>query len=435
VEEPPNLSFLALMMLVELPEVIWRGALGVLFLLISGIFSATIAALSRHFEAQRGSANETYFLSELTSAQLGRTIAVFAYVVLLHDHTAAFVDWLLQIIQTPEWLNELLGLGILAFFYVLIVLQLGRMVAEANPEGLLKALRFPLRVWKWLTYPLWIMVIAVISLMGKFLQPKTDASATSKMLRRLLDEKLDQGKDEYERRLLKNVLDFGNVVAKEVMVPRPDVTWLDINSPIEEVQKEIASSSHTRLPLCDGTPDKVLGYLHAKDIALAQSVYLPAQIDLRKLMRPVTFVPETAKAMNLLERFKKEHSQFAVVVDEFGGMSGIVTLEDVIEEVVGDIQDEFDAEETEIRALDSGEILMDGAASLEEIENDLGLDFGDVEEETLGGFVFGKLAREAKPGDEVSLADLTLRVEEVEGLRVTRVRIIPKNGSLMRPVL
>jgi CBS domain containing-hemolysin-like protein len=413
------------MMLVDIPESMWRGVLGVLFLIISGVFSATIAALARHFEAQRGSANEKYFLSELTSAQLGRTIAVFGYVVLLHDSVSNFFDWLLGVFQTPHWLDVLLGLGILAFFYVLVVLQLGRIVAEANPEGLLKTLQYPLRLWKWLTYPLRVLVIAVVEGAGKFLQPKTDTSATTNMLKRLLDENY-QGDDEYERRLLRNVLEFGDVVARDVMVPRPDVTWLDINTPLEELQEEMASSSHTRFPLCEGTPDKVIGYLHAKDIALAESVYLPAQIDLRKLMRPVTFVPETAKAINLLERFKKEHSQFAVVVDEFGGMSGIVTLEDVIEEVVGDIQDEFDSEETEVRALESGEMLMDGAVFLEEIESDLGIDFGDVEEETLGGFIFGKLAREVKPGDELELSDLLLRVEEVDGLRGTRVRVIPK---------
>jgi CBS domain containing-hemolysin-like protein len=115
------------------------------------------------------------------------------------------------------------------------------------------------------------------------------------------------------------------------------------------------------------------------------------------------------------------------VVDEFGGMSGILTLEDLVEELVGDIQDEFDAEETEVRPLESGEILVDGAVFLEEIENQLDLDFGDVEEETLGGFIFGKLAREVKPGDELEVGNVILRVEDVEGLRVTRVRVIPNS--------
>jgi CBS domain containing-hemolysin-like protein len=400
--------------------------LGVLFLAISGVFSAAIAAIARHFEAQRGSANEAYFLSELTSAQIGRTISVFGYVVLLHGFLAVFFDNLFAVLQTPAWLDELLGLGILAYFYVLIVLQFGRMVAEVNPEGVLRTLYFPLRFWKWLTYPLWSLVGVIVKNLGQVLQPKTDMSVTTTMLKRLLDEKLQTGKDEYERRLLRNVLDFGDVVAHDVMVPRPDVLWLDISEPLDDLLDQIAGSSHTRFPLCNGTPDKVIGYLHAKDVALAQNVYLPAQIDLRKLLRPVAFVPETAKAMNLLERFKKEHSQLAVVVDEFGGMSGIVTLEDLIEELVGDIQDEFDAEESEVRALESGEILVDGAVYLEELEQDLGLDFGEAEEETLGGFIFGQLAREVKPGDELDISGMILRVEQVEGLRVTKVRVIPK---------
>jgi CBS domain containing-hemolysin-like protein len=414
------------MSLLNVPQNIWMWLLGVLFLAVSGVFSAAIAALSRHFEAQRGSANEAYFLSELTSAQLGRTISVFGYVVLLHNGIAVLFDNLLSVFQTPAWLDELLGLGILAYFYVLIVLQFGRMVAEVNPEGVLKTLQYPLRLWKWLTYPLWSLVGLIVRSLGQILQPKTDSSVTTNMLKRLLDEKLQTGKDEYERRLLRNVLDFGEVVAHDVMVPRPDVMWLDINEPLDDLLDQIAASSHTRFPLCNGTPDKVMGYLHAKDLALAQSVYLPAQIDLRKLLRPVAFVPETAKAINLLERFKKEHSQLAVVVDEFGGMSGIVTLEDLIEELVGDIQDEFDAEETEVRALEGGEMLVDGAVFLEELEKDLGLDFGKAEEETLGGFIFGQLAREVKPGDELEVSGMVLRVEEVEGLRVTKVRMIPK---------
>jgi CBS domain containing-hemolysin-like protein len=119
-----------------------------------------------------------------------------------------------------------------------------------------------------------------------------------------------------------------------------------------------------------------------------------------------------------------------VVVDEFGSMAGIVTLEDLLEELVGDIQDEFDVEETEVRPLESGEVLVDGSVHLEDLEHDLGISFGEVEEDTLGGFIFGRLARSVQAGDEVEIEGATLRVEAVEGLRVTRVRIIPKKRVL-----
>ncbi len=232
--------------------------------------------------------------------------------------------------------------------------------------------------------------------------------------------------DENERKLLHNVFAFSELVAHEMMAPRPDVVWISTEHDLEQVLARVVASGHTRFPLCEGSPDRVIGYLHAKDLAFLRD-NSSEHVDLRGLARPVAFVPETARAITLLRRFQEERSHLAVVVDEFGGMAGVLALEDLLEELVGDIRDEFDAEEPEIQTLASGELLVDGGMRLEELA--ALLDFGEAEEETVGGYIFGRLARVVRPGDQVRLEGATLRVEDMSGLRVTRVRIIPEAGA------
>ncbi len=407
----------------NLPEV-WQVVFGFVCLFFSTLFSIVLGAISKRYMESPGSDYKP--LGALASVQFGRSLTAFAYVVLLTPPLFNLFDRVLQV--TPPVLDALFALTIVAVLYVIFVLQMGRIVAEARLERILQLTKYPLQAWQWLSFPVWRPVVWASNLLKRSLITLPSAISQSEMIKRMLDEETSKESDEQkqERELLRNVLDFNSVVASEMMVPRPDVHWIDVSAALAKVVEQITQSGHTRFPLCDGTLDKVIGYLHAKDIAFLQQTYLPEGVDLRKLARPVMFVPEGVKAMNLLERFQKAKIHFAVVIDEFGSMAGIVTLEDLLEELVGDIQDEFDVEETEVRSLESGEVLVDGSVHLEDLEHDLGIAFGDVEEETLGGFIFGRLARSVQAGDEVEIDDATLRVEAVDGLRVTKVRVIPK---------
>jgi CBS domain containing-hemolysin-like protein len=407
---------------------LWQVVFGFILLFFSTLFSIVLGAISKRFMESPGSDYKP--LGALASVQFGRSLTAFGYVVLLTPPLTKMFDSVLRL--TPAYLDVLFALTIIAVLYVIFVLQMGRIIAEARLERILQLAKYPLQVWQWVSFPVWRPVVWASNLLKRSLTMLPSSISQTEMIKRLLDEDTNKERPEQkqERELLRNVLEFSEVVASEIMVPRPDVRWVDVNAPLAKVVEQITQSGHTRFPLCEGTPDKVIGYLHAKDIAFLQNDYLPAGIDLRKLARPVMFVPESVKAMNLLEQFQKAKIHFAVVVDEFGSMAGIVTLEDLLEELVGDIQDEFDVEETEVRPLESGEVLVDGSVHLEDLEHDLGISFGEVEEDTLGGFIFGRLARSVQAGDEVEIEGATLRVEAVEGLRVTRVRIIPKKRVL-----
>jgi CBS domain containing-hemolysin-like protein len=431
--EPPSSGLEAASLIASLPSLLrlselWQVSAGFGFLFLSTLFSIVLGAISKRYMESPGSDYKP--LGALASVQFGRSLTAFAYVVSLTPPLYDMFDRLLRI--TPPYLDALFALTIVAILYVIFVLQMGRLVAEARLERVLQISKYPLQFWQWFSYPVWRPVVWASNLLKRSLITLPSSLSQSEMIKRLLDEEetKENPAQKQERELLRNVLDFSEIIASEMMVPRPDVRWIDVNAPLAKVIEQITQSGHTRFPLCEGTPDKVIGYLHAKDIAFLQNDYLPAGVDLRKLARPVMFVPESVKAMNLLERFQKAKIHFAVVVDEFGSMAGIVTLEDLLEELVGDIQDEFDVEETEVRSLESGEVLVDGSVHLEDLEQDLGISFGDVEEETLGGFIFGRLARSVQAGDVVEIEGATLQVEVVEGLRVTRVRIIPKKRVL-----
>jgi CBS domain containing-hemolysin-like protein len=412
-----------------MPEV-WQILTGFVSLFFSTLFSIVLGAISKRYMESPGSDYKP--LGALASVQFGRSLSAFAYVVLLTPPLVNFFDRLLLV--TPPFLDALFALTIIAILYVIFVLQMGRIVAEAKLERVLQFSKYPLQAWQWLSFPVWRPVVWASNFLKRSLVTLPSGLSQSEMIKRMLDEDTSKESDaqKQERELLRNVLDFNGTVASEIMVPRPDVHWLDVKAPLAKVVEQITQSGHTRFPLCEGTPDKVIGYLHAKDIAFLQQAFLPEGVDLKKLARSVMFVPEGVKAMNLLERFQKAKIHFAVVIDEFGSMAGIVTLEDLLEELVGDIQDEFDVEETEVRSLESGEVLVDGSVHLEDLEHDLGIVFGDVEEETLGGFIFGRLARSVQAGDEVEIDDAVLRVEAVDGLRVTKVRVIPKVKQVLQ---
>ena len=317
---------------------------------------------------------------------------------------------------------------VIVFFIYLALLLTGRLLATFAPVGLLRVMRLPLLAWSFLATPLVSLSYRADSWVQR---RRADDSPrdTSDMLEAWLESSGLSGED-YS--LFHNAVRFRERSVGEVMVPRPDVIWLSVDDDYARVMEHVRESGHSRFPLCEESPDKPLGYVHVRDLGLLGGT--PSGRDLRAVARPVSFVPETAEAMTLLRRFQREQGHMAVVVDEFGGTAGIVTLEDLLEELVGEIRDEFDdEEETDVTRLQSGEVLVDGGVRLDDLERDFGVSFGDVDEETVGGFVFGRLAREVSTGDEVDVEGAVLRVEGVDGLRVTRVRVIPFAEAEVEP--
>jgi CBS domain containing-hemolysin-like protein len=212
------------------------------------------------------------------------------------------------------------------------------------------------------------------------------------------------------------------------MVPRGDVVYLSTEKSLEENLRLARESGHTRFPLCRGTLDEAVGLIHIKDLFRRQRI--PA--DLAEVARNLTFVPETLSLDRLLRRMRAEKVHLAAVLDEYGGVSGIVALENVIEEIVGEIQDEFDTETPEIVPVGDRRFLVDGGMLIEDLEEALGLEISDRDEDTIGGMVLSELGRRPAIGDEVRVGPVQLTIKEAEGNRIKRldVTIVEEPGKV-----
>ncbi len=208
-------------------------------------------------------------------------------------------------------------------------------------------------------------------------------------------------------------------MARQIMLPRQDVVYLSTTRPLAENLRLAKRGGHTRYPLCEGDLDHVIGVVHIKDL-FRQERPLGS---LQEVAREIAFVPETLELDRLLKRMRAERLHLAAVIDEYGGVSGIVTLEDVIEEIVGEIQDEFDAEKPQLQRNPDGSYLVAGGMLVEELEDALGLDFSDRDEDTIGGVVFSELGRNPAVGDRVELGPITLEVLEMQRNRVALLKV------------
>lgn len=203
------------------------------------------------------------------------------------------------------------------------------------------------------------------------------------------------------------------------MVPRQDVVFLSTQNTMQENLELARSAGHTRFPLCDGDLDDILGLVHIKDVFRA----VPVPESLIEVQREVLFVPETFPLERLLRRMRRRKVHLAAVLDEYGGVSGIVSLENVIEEIVGEIQDEFDLESPEIALNPNGSYAVAGSTLVEELERALEVEFSERDEDTVAGVVLSELGRRPAAGDLVRLGPLELRVAEVKGNRIHALEV------------
>lgn len=228
--------------------------------------------------------------------------------------------------------------------------------------------------------------------------------------------------EEEEKELIHSIFEFGDTVVREVMVPRMDMVTVSVDAPIEEVLSLIIREGHSRIPVYEDTVDNIIGIVYAKDILIQMS---KGNIDmlLRRLMRPAYYVPESKKVDELLRELQKKRLHMAIVVDEYGGTAGLITIEDLLEEIVGEIFDEYDLEETLIEFIDERTIRMDARVNIDEANELLNTNLSSDDIDTIGGFVYSLFGRIPKPGEEVRFEDLTLKVEKVIGRRISKILI------------
>lgn len=250
----------------------------------------------------------------------------------------------------------------------------------------------------------------------------------------IIDESHKEGVlNDTEKDILQNVFKFSDIMAKQVMVPRPDVVSIPIDISQEELKKLTIENQYTRYPVYEEDLDKVVGILHLKD--LYTLIIEGKEIILKDILRPAILVPETLTIDKLVHEFKTKRAQMALVIDEFGGVSGLVTLEDVLEEIVGEVQDEFDEEEANIRQIYENEYIANAMMRIDEFNDYFQLEAqNEVEDEdieTIGGLVIKNLGHIAKEGDCCTIDGFTFKVVEVDGARIVKIKIIAPEKPLL----
>ena len=228
--------------------------------------------------------------------------------------------------------------------------------------------------------------------------------------------------EDTERDMLRAVFDFGGLTAREVMVPRTEMLAVEADLPVHELIHLAVKTPHSMFPVYEGDLDHILGIAHVKDLVRVQHDERRIAT-LRGLMREALFVPDTIRLDNLLQQFRARKQHLAIVLDEYGGTAGLVTLDDVVEQIVGQVQDPFDRALPEIQRLPDGSALLDGLTLIETVNEKLALDLHDDHYDTIAGYVLGRLGRMAQVGDVVEANGLRLRVEALDGLRIARLSL------------
>lgn len=225
-----------------------------------------------------------------------------------------------------------------------------------------------------------------------------------------------------QRRMLHGVFELSETRVRDVMIPRPEVVGVDVAAPFDEVLRLVRESQHSRFPVYEGSLDNIVGVIHSKDIL--GYVGRPEGFDLRTILRPPYFVPESKRIGTLLQSFRKKRIHLAMVVDEYGGVEGIVTLEDIVEEIVGEIRDEYDEEEVLFRELGPRRFLVDGSASLRTVNRRFGLDLSEEHANTLAGFLLRQLGSIPQPGDSCRFDGTLFVVRKVVDRRVEEIEMV-----------
>lgn len=235
-----------------------------------------------------------------------------------------------------------------------------------------------------------------------------------------------QSLEEDETQMVRSILDLDKTLAREIMVPRIDIVALDATSSVTELVRTVIDAGVSRIPIYENTIDNVIGVVYAKDV-LRYWGQSGDGLSLTQIARSPHFIPETKRVDELLQEFRKKRVHMAIVVDEYGGVAGLVSLEDLMEEIVGEIEDEFDIGEPQIETISPAEVIMDAAVSIDDLNEALSLDIQGEDFDTVGGFIFDRLGKIPVPGDEIREDGFLVSVLTTTGRRIRKVKISKAN--------
>ena len=369
----------------------------------------------------------------LAVCQLGITISSLGLGWLGEPAVATVIEPLFGLFGLPEGLLHPVALaiafGIITFLHVVFGELVPKTIAIQDAEGTSLFVAPFMRFFYFLLLPGILLFNGTANLFTRLLgyppASEGDDAHTEDEIRTLVRQSAGQGMlGQDEEEMVGAVFELNDKVAREIMVPRPDTVSLPADMDLRKLLSVAAAGNYTRYPVYEaGSPDRIVGAVHVKDVlrAIESEGGLDTSLTARDLAREVLVVPENRPIDEILEDFQNQELQMAIVIDEWGSFEGLFTLEDIIEEIVGEIRDEFDEEEPAVRKLSDGSYSIDGRIPIGVVNEALGSEFESEDFDTIGGLVLGHLGRAPEVGDEVRLDGYLLCVDEVDGPRVAQV--------------
>lgn len=371
--------------------------------------------------------------SYLSATQLGITLASLGLGWIGEPAVAVLIEPLFEDFfgSKPILLHTVsfaVSFTLITLAHVVMGELIPKSLAIQKTEAMVNLIIYPLYVFSKIGYPVIYVFDHLaafgLKLMGIKPAKENDIAHSEEELKLIVSASQKGGIiDQTESEIIKNAVDFSDKIAREIMVPRRDMVCLYIEDSYKENMKIIDETKHTRYPVCSEDRDNIIGMVHIRDIMQDQSLATPSY-DLKKMLREILMVPESMSVAEVLHRMKKRRIHIAIVVDEYGGTAGIVSMEDILEEIVGDIMDEHDDEALpEYKKTADGVFEVDGTMQLDKLADVLGLEFGEHEEDTIGGFVFSNLARKPEVGDVVLGESCRFEVLKTDKMRIERLKV------------
>ncbi|QIX87214.1 hemolysin family protein [Campylobacter ureolyticus] len=372
--------------------------------------------------------------SYLSATQLGITISSLALGWIGEPAVAMLIEKPINsIFEANATVIHSISFIISFTFITLLHVVLGELVpksvAIATPEKSVLFVAKPLHAF-WVIFKPFIAVFdflagGILKLIGIRPAGESEIAHSEEEIKIIVAESLKGGVlDSIETQIIKNAVDFSDTVAKEIMTPRKQMVCLNAQKSYEENYKKVIDSKYTRFPYIDGSKDSVLGMIHIRDILQSDKK------DFNKIVRKILIVPENSSIASILSMMNKERISAALVIDEYGGTSGLITMEDIIEEVLGDINDEHDESEVKFKSIKDGIYELVGTYEIEDFEEITGVDFDDdIEEITIGGYVFNLIGRLPKAGDKTEDENFIYEVLKMDGNIIQTLKAIKKEKN------
>jgi len=413
----------------------------VVLLALSAIFSAFESAIFNASYIKLESLSKKSNLAKKILSLKKRTDSVISTIVLGNNFVnilfSAIVTYLAIKIAESKNVSQSLAVIVATIIATLVIVLFGETVPKSigaylSEKSSMK-LYYPFMLFWFLFYPLALALSHITNGFLKLFHIKKRGKRIFDTQEEMLSM-LEIGKEEgiiekTEQKMIFSIFEFGDTLVREVMTPRVDIISLSVESTLDDVLKCIMNSNHSRIPIYENNIDNIIGILYIKDLFKIFSAKTEKTTGLQSILRNAYFVPETKGVDELFNEMQKNKIQIAMVFDEYGGLSGLITIEDILEEIVGEIQDEYEVEEKTSQKIGVNAYLISGTLEVEDFNEHFNANFSDEEATTIGGIILEKLGRLPNPGEEISINKFKFIISKIRNRRIVQVKVIVKSGE------